>query len=175
MWLPVVWLAIMAAAVAETSGKPADAVVLADGGHAADRAIRALDMLDRPYRRGGTSPESGFDCSGLVLHVFRSTAASSLPRTAHDLFRLDLSGRAEKVERAAIAAGDLLFFRIGRLGQRIDHVGIALGDGRFVHAPASGGVVRIDSLDMPYWSRHFAGARRLPAIERGAINVAEEY
>jgi cell wall-associated NlpC family hydrolase len=129
----------------------------------ADRVIRALAQVGVPYQRGGKAPETGFDCSGLVHYVFGSTVEFTLPRSSADLYRLDRAGKAQPVEFGEVAAGDLLFFHIGRRGEKnIDHVGIALGDGRFVHAPSSGAMVRIDSLDLPYWQKHYVGARRLP-------------
>lgn len=131
----------------------------------ADLVIRALAQVGAPYQRGGKAPETGFDCSGLVHYVFGSTIEFTLPRSSVDLYRLDRVGRAQPVEPEAVAAGDLLFFHIGRHGDKhIDHVGIALGDGRFIHAPSSGAMVRIDSLDLPYWQKHYAGARRLPIV-----------
>lgn len=134
-----------------------------------DRVMRAIALVGSPYKRGGASPEAGFDCSGLVAYVFRDTVTYKLPRSADGLYRLTGEEHALPIEREDIATGDLVFFRIGRLGQRIDHVGIALGDGRFLHAPASGGVVRVDSLSLPYWQKHYAGARRLPI----ALSVME--
>lgn len=151
-----------------------------------DRVMRAIALVGSPYKRGGASPETGFDCSGLVAYVFRDTVTYKLPRSADGLYRLTGEEHALPIEREDLATGDLVFFRIGRLGQRIDHVGIALGDGRFLHAPASGGVVRVDSLSLPYWQKHYAGARRLPialsvmespvtdagAVEAGAADAA---
>lgn len=134
-----------------------------------DRVMRAIALVGSPYKRGGASPETGFDCSGLVAYVFRDTVTYKLPRSADGLYNLKGEARALPIEREDLATGDLVFFRIGRLGQRIDHVGIALGDGRFLHAPASGGVVRVDSLSLPYWQKHYAGARRLPI----ALSVME--
>ncbi|MFP5441731.1 MAG: C40 family peptidase [Gammaproteobacteria bacterium] len=134
-----------------------------------DRVMRAIALVGSPYKRGGASPETGFDCSGLVAYVFRDTVTYKLPRSADGLYRLAGEEHALPIEREDLATGDLVFFRIGRLGQRIDHVGIALGDGRFLHAPASGGVVRVDSLSLPYWQKHYAGARRLPI----ALSVME--
>lgn len=134
-----------------------------------DRVIRAISLVGSPYKRGGASPETGFDCSGLVAYVFRDTVTYKLPRSADGLYNLKGEAHALPIEREDVATGDLVFFRIGRLGQRIDHVGIALGDGRFLHAPASGGVVRVDSLSLPYWQKHYAGARRLPI----ALSVME--
>ncbi|MGB8635068.1 MAG: C40 family peptidase, partial [Rhodanobacteraceae bacterium] len=100
------------------------------------------------------TPETGFDCSGLVRYVYNSTLGLALPRTSRAMGRID----APRVTRDALDAGDLVFFH-GR-SSRISHVGIYVGKGRFVHAPNSGGKVRLDRLDNPYWSRHFSFGRR---------------
>lgn len=128
----------------------------------ADRIMHALDQIGTRYHRRGTTPENGFDCSGFIGWVFRQAHGIELPRTARDMFA---SSRVEQVKRDALVAGDLVFFHIGRRGKRIDHVGLYLGDGRFIHAPATGGEVRIDPLDQPYWTKRYAGARRVPASE----------
>lgn len=143
---------------------------------AEDIVMNAMGLIGTPYRRGGTSPERGFDCSGFVGHVFRRARGVSLPRSAREVYAMK-EPSALSVARDALATGDLVFFRIGRLGRRIDHVGIYLGDGRMVHAPASGGEVRIDSLALPYWQRHYAGARRIlpagkPALSEPGEDVA---
>lgn len=140
----------------------AESAFLREAMAVADRVMVALDLLGTPYRARGTSPDTGFDCSGFIGHVFRAANGIVLPRSSDEMFRMGVAG-AQDVAREGLAAGDLLFFRIGRRGERIDHVGMYVGEGRFVHAPASGGEVRLESLDMPYWQRHFAGARRLPA------------
>lgn len=159
-----------AAPAAATAGIPGSmAFDAVDPAPATDRVMRAIALVGAPYKRGGASPETGFDCSGLVAYVFRDTVTYKLPRSADGLYNLKGEARALPIEREDIATGDLVFFRIGRLGKRIDHVGIALGDGRFLHAPASGGVVRVDSLSLPYWQKHYAGARRLPI----ALSVME--
>ena len=132
----------------------------ADEAGVAERLIRAFDLLGTPYHRRGASPDTGFDCSGFIGWVFREAHQLVLPRSAREMFALG-SARAAEVARDALEPGDLVFFRIGRLGKVIDHVGMYVGDGRFIHAPASGGQVRIDPLDQAYWTRHFAGARRI--------------
>jgi cell wall-associated NlpC family hydrolase len=116
--------------------------------------FRALSLVGTPYRGGGNRPETGFDCSGLVGYVFADAADIALPRTTRALAALD----APAVARGALAAGDLVLFRIGR---DVSHVGIYVGDGRFVHAPSSGGTVRMDPLDAAYWRERFAGGRRV--------------
>ena len=104
------------------------------------------------YRPGGTRP-GGFDCSGFV-HFLYAQAGIALPRTAEAQSRV---GRELRVRD--IAAGDLVFFRTER--RRVSHVGIATGDGRFIHAPNASSRIRFDRLDAAYWSDRFAGARRI--------------
>lgn len=151
---------VVAATVIMPAETPADPPVTDPG--SADRVMRALALVGAPYKPGGASPETGFDCSGLVAWVFRDTVGYQLPRSADGLFNMRGMDRVQPVTQEELSTGDLVFFRIGRLGNRIDHVGIALGDGRFLHAPSRGGMVRLDSLDLPYWKKNYAGARRLP-------------
>ena len=106
--------------------------------------FRAIGLVGTPYRWGGNTPESGFDCSGLVGYVYRDAAGLVLPRTSTAISKI----KARKVKRSQLASGDLVFF--GARG-RVNHVGIYVGEGRFVHAPNSGGTVRLDELDGHYW------------------------
>jgi cell wall-associated NlpC family hydrolase len=115
---------------------------------------KALALLGTPYRWGGTDPSKGFDCSGLVGYVFRNALGIELPRVSRDMAR---NGQLV-TDRAKLAAGDLVFF--GRKG-RVNHVGIYLGDGRFVHAPSKGKDVTVSELDTGYWSGRFLQARRV--------------
>jgi cell wall-associated NlpC family hydrolase len=116
-----------------------------------------MAYLGVPYRFGGDTPDSGFDCSGFVRWVYREQPKVELPRASQEMARF----AAPSVEPQALRAGDLVFFRIR--GSRISHVGIYIGDERFVHAPSRGGRVRIDRLDDRYWQRRFAGAKRVLA------------
>ncbi|MDQ3495525.1 MAG: C40 family peptidase [Pseudomonadota bacterium] len=118
---------------------------------------RALALLGTPYRWGGNSPDAGFDCSGLVGYVFRTALGIELPRVSRDM-----ANDGVKVERTALTAGDLVFF--SRRGQRVDHVGIYLGNGQFVHAPRTGKDVMVSELDTGYWSGRFLQARRVAGI-----------
>ncbi|GAB1408201.1 C40 family peptidase [Thermomonas brevis] len=115
---------------------------------------RAFSLLGTPYRWGGTSPDTGFDCSGLVGYVFR-TIGIDLPRVSREMAG---SGTPVK-DRDALAEGDLVFF--GRSGTRIDHVGIYVGDGKFLHAPRTGRDVTVSSLTSGYWAQKYLQARRV--------------
>ncbi len=116
--------------------------------------MRALGLVGTPYRYGGNTPESGFDCSGLVSYVYRDMLALNLPRTSRELAAL----QGPRIEPRQLATGDLVFF--GDKGN-VWHVGIYVGEGRFVHAPSTGGTVRLDYLDGPYWRDHYTGAKRV--------------
>ena len=117
---------------------------------------RALALMGTPYRWGGTSPDSGFDCSGLVGYVFRTTLGIELPRVSRDMAA---KADAELIRsRDELRQGDLVFFG---LKGRVNHVGIYVGEGRFVHSPSTGKDVRVDSLVTGYWSGKFMQARRV--------------
>jgi cell wall-associated NlpC family hydrolase len=118
-----------------------------------DVLLRALGLVGTPYRYGGNTPAGGFDCSGLVGFVFLDAAGLRLPRSTGELMDL----RATRIARDGLRPGDLVLFRPDGGG----HVGIYVGEGRFVHAPSAGGTVRMDRLDVPYWTRAYAGARRV--------------
>ncbi|HEU0276673.1 MAG TPA: C40 family peptidase [Rhodanobacteraceae bacterium] len=116
--------------------------------------IRAIGLVGTPYRWGGNTPASGFDCSGLVAYVFRTQAGIALPRTSREMGALD----APRIARDDLRSGDLVFF--GRHG-RVTHVGIYVGNGRFVNAPDTGGTVQLDRLDGYYWRDHYLFAKRV--------------
>lgn len=121
---------------------------------AQDAIDSALDLLGIRYRRGGSSPEAGFDCSGFVSHVFREGIGLVLPRSSKEM-----SKTGEVVKREELKPGDLVFFNTMR--SAFSHVGIYLGDNQFVHAPRAGGRVRIEDLRDGYWVKRFNGARRV--------------
>lgn len=116
--------------------------------------FRAFSLIGTPYRWGGSSPDTGFDCSGLINYVYLEAAGVSLPRTTAGLTALKNQAPAK-----ALVPGDLLLFAMN--GGRVNHAGIYVGEGRFLHAPSSGGKVRVDELQAGYWQRTFKGARRV--------------
>ncbi|SFA76902.1 NlpC/P60 family protein [Collimonas sp. OK607] len=121
---------------------------------ASDLAVSAMGMIGIHYKYGGNSPENGLDCSGLVRYVFKDAWGVNVPRTAAELSR---SG--EKVDKQDLKPGDLVFYNT--LRRSFSHVGIYLGDNKFIHAPSTGGKVRIESMDLAYWKSRFNGARRI--------------
>jgi len=130
--------------------------IVQDTAAIAPLADTAMQMLGIRYRWGGGDPSTGFDCSGLVAYAAEQSLGLRLPRRADEIARQGVS-----VKRAELQAGDLVFFNT--MGRRYSHVGIYLGDDRFVHAPSSGGVVRVERMDMHYWAKRYNGARRLVA------------
>lgn len=126
---------------------------------ASDLVVNALGMLGIRYKYGGNTPENGLDCSGLVRYVFKETWGAELPRTAEEISRL-----GKKVDVKDLQPGDLVFYNTLKRG--FSHVGIYLGDNKFIHSPSSGGEVRIESMDLSYWQKRFNGARRLTDPEQ---------
>ena len=114
----------------------------------------ALSLVGTPYAAGGASVETGFDCSGLVAYVYERALKLSVPRNTFDLARSGVP-----IVAAELSPGDLVFYNT--LRRPFSHVGIYLGDLRFVHAPSTGGAVRVEDMRLDYWTRRFDGARRL--------------
>lgn len=121
-------------------------------------AAHALSQLGIRYRFGGKSPDTGFDCSGLVGYSAQQSLGLKLPPRADDIAKL-----GNNVPRSDLQVGDLVFFNT--MGQRYSHVGVYIGDSKFVHSPARGGVVRVEDMNERYWTTRFTGARRLDHTE----------
>ena len=119
-----------------------------------DTLDQAVELLGIPYRRGGSKPETGFDCSGFVTHVFAQGIGLILPRSAKEQ-----SKSGEKVLREELKPGDLVFFNTMR--RTFSHVGIYLGHDQFVHAPRTGAEVRVEDMRDKYWKKRYNGARRV--------------
>lgn len=140
--------------VTDANGNGSSPILERYGSAAQGLINQGMEYLGIRYRFGGTSPETGLDCSGLVQNVFRNALGLDLPRTAREMARL-----GDKVGLDDLKPGDLVFFNTMR--RAFSHVGIYMGDGRFLHAPSRGGQVRIEEMDQTYWLKRFNGARRL--------------
>ena len=114
----------------------------------------ALSLTGTPYKYGGISPDSGFDCSGFVGHVFKHTMGKTLPRSSDEISRVGVAQKS-----GALRPGDLVFYNT--LNKTFSHVGIYLGDGQFIHSPSSGKVVAVVNMSEPYWQKRYNGARRI--------------
>ncbi|HQR51147.1 MAG TPA: C40 family peptidase [Methylophilaceae bacterium] len=129
--------------------------------------LNALSLTGVQYKYGGKSPETGFDCSGFVRYVFQQAASLTLPHGARAISQL---GQAIPLDQ--LQPGDLVFFNT--LKSAFSHVGIYMGEGRFIHAPSSGGDIRIVDMNDSYWAKRFNGARRLPVSARQLAEVSAE-
>jgi cell wall-associated NlpC family hydrolase len=123
---------------------------------ASEAAMSAMTYLGVPYQRGGNSAEEGFDCSGFTRHIYQLAFGLTLPRRADEQATMKTASRVDKTE---LRPGDLVFFNT--LKRTFSHVGIYVGEGKFVHAPRTGAVVRVDSMSNSYWAPRFDGARRV--------------
>lgn len=150
LWFAFIALAAVSRVAAAVAPLPPEAL-------ASELVVRSLALVDTPYRYGGRTP-AGFDCSGFVGFVFAEAAGVSLPRRTEDIWRI-----GDGVARSELAVGDLVFFNT--LGRRFSHVGIYIGDGVFIHAPARGGRVRVERLTDGYWEARYNGARRMAALQ----------
>lgn len=121
---------------------------------ASELVTQAIGLIGIRYVRGGSDPDRGLDCSGLVQLVFKQAWDRDLPRTSKEISQV-----GERVDAADLQPGDLVFYNTLRRG--FSHVGIYLGDSKFIHAPSSGGKVRIESMNLAYWKKRFNGARRI--------------
>lgn len=122
---------------------------------ASELVMQAMNFLGVPYRRGGNSVDEGFDCSGFTRHVFENSLGLVLPRRSDQQAQ---SAGLLNVKREELKPGDLVFFNTMR--RAFSHVGIYVGEGKFIHAPRTGGEVRVEDMRQTYWSKRFNGARR---------------
>ena len=164
VWL--VWLSATAALLAGCSSAPpqpnsegtyetapaAEVPARLTAEQASDVTLRAISLVGTPYRWGGNTPESGFDCSGLIGYVYKAQVTIAPPRTV-----AALANWGQPIAAAAARSGDLVVFTQKGL---TNHAGIYVGEGRFVHAPSTGGVVRLDDIASKYWGRQQASFRR---------------
>ncbi|EBK5100518.1 peptidoglycan endopeptidase [Salmonella enterica] len=118
---------------------------------------KLMNQIGKPYHWGGASPRTGFDCSGLVYYVYKDLVKIRIPRTANEMYHLR---DAAPIERSELKNGDLVFFRTQGRGTA-DHVGVYVGNGKFIQSPRSGQEIKITSLNEEYWQRHYVGARRV--------------
>lgn len=116
---------------------------------------QAMDLLGVPYRKGGNTETSGFDCSGFVRYLYENSVGQLLPRRAEEQAR-----STEVIDRSELKPGDLVFFNT--MKRAFSHVGIYVGDGKFIHAPRTGKAVKVDDMRSAYWQKRFNGARRVP-------------
>jgi cell wall-associated NlpC family hydrolase len=135
-------------------GGPLQSARNAFGGKASELVMQAMGLLGVPYKRGGTSEEKGFDCSGFVRHMYEKSVGLVLPRRAEEQAKV-----TEEISRSELKPGDLVFFNT--LKRTFSHVGIYVGDGKFIHAPRPGKAVRVDDMREAYWQQRFNGARRV--------------
>jgi cell wall-associated NlpC family hydrolase len=143
---------------ADDSSSPSQAAVETKPNNWQDKAqevlINALSLTGIQYKYGGTSPTTGFDCSGFVRYVFHNAANLTLPPTARAIAQIGKS-----IKKDDLKPGDLVFFNT--LKKAFSHVGIYIGDNKFIHAPSTGSTVRVDSMQNSYWASRFEGAQRL--------------
>ena len=148
----------------DVSHKVADrAHTVAD--QASSLVVNAMGFLGVPYKRGGSSAETGFDCSGFVRAMYEQTVGLLLPRRADQQ-----AAATQVIDKKELQPGDLVFFNTMR--RNFSHVGIYVGDGKFIHSPRSGSEIRVEDMGVAYWKRRFNGARRVTSTE-GATSTAQ--
>ena len=124
------------------------------GNKASELVVDAMGFLGVPYARGGNSAETGFDCSGFVRAIYEQSVGLMLPRRAEQQ-----AAATENIDKSELQPGDLVFFNT--LKRAFSHVGIYVGDGKFIHSPKPGAEVRVENMGVSYWARRFDGARRV--------------
>lgn len=135
---------------------------------ASDMVLSAMNFLGVPYRRGGNNAEQGFDCSGFTRHIFEMSLGLVLPRRADE--QASAPGLV-KIRRDELKPGDLVFFNT--LKRTFSHVGIYIGDGKFIHSPRTGSEVRVEDMRYAYWSKRFTGARRAQPLSDAILPSAQ--
>jgi hypothetical protein len=125
---------------------------------ASDLVVNAMGFLGVPYRRGGTNVETGFDCSGFVRAMYEQTIGFVLPRKASEQ-----AASTQEIDKSELKPGDLVFFNTMR--HAFSHVGIYVGDNKFIHSPKPGASVRVEDMRTAYWDRRFNGARRVQGVD----------
>jgi cell wall-associated NlpC family hydrolase len=133
------------------------------GNKAGELVVTALGFLGVPYKRGGNTVESGFDCSGFVRAIYQQTVGMILPRKAEQQAAATL-----KIDKSDLQPGDLVFFNT--LRRAFSHVGIYVGEGKFIHSPKPGAEVRVEDMEKSYWTRRFDGARRVDTSKQNAAD-----
>ena len=131
---------------------------------ASDLVLNAMGFLGVPYRRGGISADTGFDCSGFVRAMYQQTVGLVLPRKA-----IEQAAATQTIDRGELQPGDLVFFNTMR--EAFSHVGIYVGDGKFIHSPKPGAQVRVENMGLAYWSRRFDGARRVQSTATAPVDL----
>ncbi len=147
------------ASVKETADPGAPGLVQQVRDRASDMVLTAMNFLGVPYKRGGTSEDTGFDCSGFTRHIFEMSVGLILPRRADEQAK---SSSLVSIGREELKPGDLVFFNT--LKRTFSHVGIYVGEGKFIHAPRSGSEIRVEDMRQAYWTKRFTGARRAPQV-----------
>jgi cell wall-associated NlpC family hydrolase len=132
---------------------------------ATELVMNSMAFLGVPYKRGGTNADTGFDCSGFVRAIYEQTAGLVLPRKAEQQ-----AAATQKIDKTDLKPGDLVFFNT--LRRTFSHVGIYVGNGKFIHSPKPGAEVRVEDMGVSYWAKRFDGARRVSADESTASTAA---
>ena len=130
-----------------------------------DLVVTAIGFLGVPYRRGGNTVETGFDCSGFVRAMYNQTVGHLLPRRAEEQ-----AAATQKIDRNDLKPGDLVFFNTMR--RAFSHVGIYVGEGKFIHSPKPGAQVRVEDMSGSYWQRRFSGARRVVSSQDDLLKTS---
>lgn len=138
--------------------------VATDYAPAQDLLLSAMSLIGVKYKWGGNTPESGLDCSGFIRYVFQNTLNIALPRTA-----LGMSRTGDTIDKSELKPGDLVFFNT--LKRQFSHVGIYLGDNRFIHAPRTGRNIEVANMEDKYWTSRFNGARRMSELNHENIDI----